>query len=376
MRSVFWLCLCLAVVGLGCESDDPEGVDLSDAGDGSGGATGGSGGGSHGGTGGSADGGSGGGAPPVVCEPGESDFPGDAWPECISDDGEFHPFRPDNISSMARVAAFEQIADQLWRDAIAPGSRAFIDAQLTFVEDEGLGSRVARRYDVHYPTPGDDVSCRDETGLDHPDYCVGPARILPIVNNAFDAGIGGTDAGPSAARIEAALLWFLYVSTFKEANTCKGAAKDCDSSWAYYTGGHQRDGGIGLSGYLRRLEPETHERIFDGILAVRCWRHLDDAEEATNDEMMTDATTQLDRALDRGLAVLLIDRLETLADSDGVERAAAWAFLEVLGPVADRAARLIDAGAADRLAAVWAGTADAVDIDAAIADLEILFPCP
>ena len=45
---------------------------------------------------------------------------------------------------------------------------------------------------------------------------------------------GSTDETPevSAAKVEAGLLWFMYVSTHKEGYSCKVLAKDCDSAWA------------------------------------------------------------------------------------------------------------------------------------------------
>ncbi|MCA9561687.1 MAG: hypothetical protein KC583_24235, partial [Myxococcales bacterium] len=192
----------------------------------------------------------------------------------------------------------------------------------------------------------------------------------------FDDGALGNEPSLNAARVEGALLWFLYVSVFKESNTCTGAAKDCDSSWAYYGGGEQADGGLGYAGYVRELEPDTHQAVFNGLLAVRCWRDLDDGETAEDLALRDRALAQLDSALDRSLAVILIDRLETFAAAEGQAKADAWAFLEILGPVIDRAARNVDAGAADRLVATWSGRPEDADPAGAIADLEALFPCP
>ena len=40
------------------------------------------------------------------------------------------------------------------------------------------------------------------------------------LNKAFADGASGNEPLANAARVEAGLLWFLYVSTYKEANSC------------------------------------------------------------------------------------------------------------------------------------------------------------
>ena len=312
---------------------------------------------------------------PPECEPLASDYsPGadDEWPECISDDNTYHQFQ-ESISTIGRVGGYEEIADLLWRNG-TPDPAAFVAARDVYATGEGLDSRVQRREDEHYPPvtdpdTGDTLRCRDEgvPAMD-PQRCVGPALILPILNDAFQAGIEGTDPNIQAARIEAALLWFLYVSTHKEANTCAVAQKDCDSAYAYYTGGEDRSGGLGLAGVVRDLSAETHDRIWDAILGVRCWRDLDGAEEATDLETRDRAVAQLDTALLHGVAAIVADRYASWVDT-GSEADAA--FLEILGGVLDRAAQEIDADLADALAqAIADGEGDADGI------LTELFPCP
>jgi len=209
-----------------------------------------------------------------------------------------------------------------------------------------------------------------------PDRCVGPAKILPILNDAFLDGGSGNAPEVNAARIEAALLWFLYVSTHKEATTCTVKAKDCDSSYAYYTGDFPREDGIGLAGVYRSLDPEAHDRVWDGVLAVRCWRDLDSAETATDLETRDRAIVQLDTALLHGFAAILQDRLDRFSVATDSDRDAAWAFLEVAGPVLNRAAVANDAGAAAILEEAWSGGPDTLDVDAASDALDTTFPCP
>lgn len=318
----------------------------------------------------------------TTCTTLDSDYaPGadDAWPECVSDEGVYVQVEP-SISTIGRVGGFEEIANLLWRNG-TPSSDDFFSARDIYATGEGLDSRVQRREDEHYPpvtnAAGETLRCRDEgvPAMD-PQRCVGPALILPVLNDAFQAGISGDDPELNAARIEAALLWFFYVSSHKEGVSCAVAAKDCDSAYAYYTGGQPQEAGIGLSGYVRRLSPGTHDAAWNGLLAVRCWRDLDSGEEAQDLEMRDRAVAQYDRALLHGVAEVVVERLHRFRDADGVDREAAWAFLEVMGPVLDRETRARDSSAAATLSAAWEAGADAADPDALIATLRSVFPCP
>lgn len=321
-------------------------------------------------------------APPVdanpSCEPLPTDYapgaPGadDTWPACISDDATYHPFDA-SISTIARVAAFEQIAALLFTGA--PSAQDFTDARVLYVQDQGLESRVVRREDEHYPPLSSGLCSDPATAAANPDRCVGPARLTPLLQDAFalgeDAASTPLDRRIAAARIEAGLLWFLYVSTFKEAITCTNVPRDCDSSYAYYTGGEAQDGGLGLARYVRALDVATHDRVWDGILAVRCWRDLDNPTGVATDLAMRDrATAQMDRAALRGLSLIVRDRALAV---DQVR----WEFLRVLGPVLDRDATLRDAALAADLRAEFAKT-DWTTVDAAaiVAALDALYPCP
>ncbi|MFW5739533.1 MAG: hypothetical protein ACOC1F_04125 [Myxococcota bacterium] len=297
----------------------------------------------------------------------------DDWPACISDDNTYHQIQP-NISSIARVAGFEEIADQLAFDGSrVPTSEDFIEARLVYLQEEGLESRVVRREDEHYAAAPE--SCRDLTEseqMQYADRCVGSAKIRPILNEAFQQGSEGTDRVRNAARIEAALLWFLYVSTYKEATTCAEVPKDCDSSYAYYTGGEGRSGGLGLSRYVKERSPQAHDRVWDGILATRCWRDLDNPTGPAQDlAMQQRALDQLDRALLRGMALIVRQRLQNL------DCAAAWESVKILGPVLDREADARDPSAAAVLRAEVAKDDPAsVDVVSATDAIDTLFPCP
>jgi hypothetical protein len=328
------------------------------------------------------------------CQPLDTDYQprvdgsaGDTWPACISDDNAYHPFDA-SISTLARVAAFEEIRALLVTGA-APSPDDFLDARAQYLLANGLESRVARREDEHFPPVldggGSPVACQSLAPEDqqaNADRCVGPARIGPLINAAFAVGqdAGSTDAARriAAAQVEAGLLWFLYVSTHKEAMTCAQTQADCDSHYAYYTGGEPRELGKGLARYVRDLDGEAHDRVWDGVLAVRCWRDLDNPTGVAMDLALRDtAVGQLDRALLRGLALIVRDRtLDVAGTPPGAAQDAHWAFVRVLGPVLLREAEARDAGEAALLAAELA-TPAAIDVDAAqlLASLAALFPC-
>lgn len=308
------------------------------------------------------------------------------WPACASDDGAFVP-NDMSISTIGRVRAFDQIdrdpagmrAQGFFDPARDPSADEFTAARVVYAQDNGLGSRVERRSDEHYPQPMEN-DCQMATVVTaNPDYCVGPSRLLPVINAAFAAGqtaMAGSTTRVFAARIEAALLWFLYLSPYKESLTCTASPRDCDSAWAYYTAGQYDPRATEQYGLARRaaaLEPATHARVWDGLLAVRCWQQAD----PMNAELRDRARTQLDRALTRAIALVLTERVNRVASTAGAERDAHFAFVKVMGPLFDRAARAANPAIADQLAAAFRGDDPATFPGAMVsAALQTLFPCP
>lgn len=335
--------------------------------------------------------------PAVACGPSATDYTPrammsstDSWGPCVSDPGRYVRFDT-STSSIERTTAFERINVDAANGRPAgffdpsrdPGPEEFTAARMIYLEAEGLDSRVVRRTDEHYPQPTPSSDCRvAEVVAANPDYCAGPSRLLSILTTNFRDGQIGTTGTPQrvlAARVEAALLWFLYLSVYKEALTCTTATADCDSSWAYYTGGVQRgeDRHAALSRYVQAAEPATHDRIWDGILAVRCWRDLVPATPATNIALRERARDQLDRALTRGIVAVLQSRLRAMATAAPAARPAHLAFVKVIAPLLDRAARAHNAADAATLATLFAATsAESLDVNAAVATLQRLFPCP
>lgn len=332
------------------------------------------------------------------CAPESTDYQpltnaaGDGWPACVTDDGDYHMIA-DLPSSIARVQAFEDVMSQLGVDLSPDG---FTTARATYSVDEGLESRVVRREDLHYdPIPESDwdpgvdadKQCSVEANVErYPERCAGPARIGPIVNDAFAAGQTGEGVPEvHAARIEAALLWFMHLSVYKEANTCLIKDQDCDSSWAYYTGGGNRAGGIGLSEEIRGLTDMGHNRIWDGFSAVRCWRELypiadyptlDDVP-AEGQTMLDMAYAQLDLALWYGWSRLVRDRIVRQSGACDLDFEANLAFLKIAGPVLSEQAERMDPAAAAPLAELWAADAPTAEqLEAAVSAIDAMFECP
>ena len=74
---------------------------------------------------------------------------------------------------------------------------------------------------------------------------------------------------------------------------------------------------------------------------------------------------------------ILIQRVNIFRDSEGDAKSAAWAFLEIMGPTADRAIRASSPESADRLATIWA-TENGEDVSAEeiIGLINAAHPCP
>lgn len=307
--------------------------------------------------------------------PRENGSADDSWAACISDDGVYHRVA-ESVSSIARVEAFDGIAELLWRGGKVPSAQEFVDARVLYAQDQGLDSRLQRREDVHFPADAAGRKC-SEAGVpeENPERCVGPAKLLPILNDAFARGAQGESPRKQAARIEAALLWFLYVSPLSEATSCAEKPADCDSAWAYYTGGTPRKSPAGLARYVEALGPETHDRAYDGALAVRCWRNLDnETGVAGNLELRDLARAQYDQALLRGVALIARQRFTELACADGPGNEARLAFLQTLVPFLDRAAKAREPDAAALLQAEVGAAVP--DVARAVGALDSLFACP
>lgn len=298
--------------------------------------------------------------------------PTDGWAACVSDGGEYVRFDP-SISSIARVAAFEDIARLLrFGTSQIPTAQDFVDARLLYAAPEGIESRISRREDEHYPPAA--KQCQDMTDAElvaNRDRCVGPAQIRPIVNAAFADGAKGIEPKANAARLEGAFVWFLFVSVYKESRSCATAPKDCDSSWALYSGGEPKGSVKGFGRYVRARDTGAHEAMWNATLGVRCWRDLDNPTgPSTNAAMHDRATQQLDRALHRALAAVVKQRVRARACHE------TWAGTQILGRVLLRDARLRDASRAAVLEGEIAKGAAAVDEAALLAALKALFSCP
>jgi hypothetical protein len=330
-----------------------------------------------------------------ACTPDASDYTptvngsaDDMWPACENDDGTFHPL--EQPSSAARIEAFEMM-----RTIFAAGTAPedFTAAREQYALAEGLESRLVRREDVHYPNiPEDeqdpavdfDKQCTIEANVtNYPDRCAGPAKIAPIINQAFEDGqMGVGDPAVNAAKIDAAIEWFLYISVLKESTfSCPFPDKggDCDSGWAYYNGARGRTDAIGYGGDVIAVSALANERVFDGVSAMRCWRNQYPAEMEgdTSDPLYTAGYAQLDRANNHAAAIVLRDRISQQVGACGSEADANWAWVQTFGQGLIKPARDTDAAQAATLEALLSNDAPTSDdLEAGVAALDALFPCP
>jgi len=306
----------------------------------------------------------------------------DGWPACISDDNTFHLVGPGLPAASSRTAAFDAMAAKLWRNAAVPSAADFLSARDDYSVAQGLASRVARRQDVTYPevAGGDKFACQTDpnAAAQHPDRCAGPAKIKPIIDDAFQKGAACDKPLVQAARIEAGLLWFFHLSMTSEVWTCSfDDIEDCDAAMGYYSGEPRRDSLAGYAKYVHAIAPGTHDRIFDALLAERCWRDADTAMPSANATLYGLAQGQLQQSSLRGIAVIVRDRVERLGCLQGDEFEAAQAFVQVLGGFLDHAAQARDSAAAARLKAyVAAPSPEPAARAGALADLDALFGCP
>lgn len=337
-------------------------------------------------------------AQPTDYQPRDSNSMNDMWPACVSDTGPY-TLVDKQPTTIARTVAYENISKLLWLKQ-DPTPEDFTAARNEYVIPEGIESRVVRREDLHYPNiPMDewdpqvdaDKQCTvPALATKYRERCVGPAQMQPLLDGAFAAGQKG-DGDPNvlAEQVHAGLFWFFYLSVYKEANTCATVApKDCDSAWAYYTGGEPIEGGIGIAKEIAAESSNTHERIHDGIMAVRCWRDIAqdmgmypllDTVSQEQKDLFDRGWEQLDQGLHRGFIVVIRDYMERYIDAscDGGDTAPSWAFLKIAGPVMQREADERDATQAKILADLWASDGpDPAAVADAMAALDAIFPCP
>ena len=307
----------------------------------------------------------------------------DTWPACISDanPNKYVQLAASLPAAASRAQAFVAMGTGLWKKGGVPTSADFTVARDAYSVAEGIGSRVARRQDIHYPeVPGSDkFACSTPSvATMYPDRCAAPGKLKPIIDAAFTAGIAGTKPLVQSARIEAALLWFFYLSPLSEEWTSGfDDIEDVDSAWAYLTGGTDRGSPIGLGQYIQQLDTQTYDRCFDAVLAGRCWRDIDKDFPSTCNLFYQRTSNQLDKALTKGMALILKDRIGKIPTLTGEAQEAALNFVNIMGLLMDRAARAIDPAKADQLkTSTQAATAAGVNVGQAQSLLDSLFACP
>lgn len=374
---------------------------------------------------------------PVTCLPATTDFQPRTpmaswmppWNMCMAvTDPNVYPYFSMSASAPVRVARigalegpgrfFDPTRDPTPEEFVATSTDGGVNTSAEFLfRDTGVAVRYQRRADEHYAAPmglalnaAYQDFCGTAANADaYPDYCVGPKALNPVYNAALAAGMAGMmPTRVHAARLQAAYQWFLFLSSYKESLTCAPVVSDCDSTAGYYTGGANRDAAMqyGLARELLALgDPgrAAHDRIWDALLAVRCWRDLDGGRPsgggtstpATNEALREQARMQLDRALTRGMVMIVQARLRAFASTDGnparaAERQAHAAWLGVVGPLLANGLERWSRGwwASQRASAPMAVVTRVItelragemittaQAGRAAADLEALFPCP
>jgi len=332
------------------------------------------------------------------------------WPACsVTDNREDWVLVGESApGSGPRATAFDQIRSLLdYTKVEAPSNQAFQEARDIYAVDQGVQSRVNRRPDYHFakfPLPiAPDASGQPNAVCQAAivprscvDACPGPLQLRDkVINPAFCTGETSTSDGErriQAARIEAGILWFFYLSIYSEAHTTRGSStEDTDSALAYYTGysaGITPATTTGLSSYIKALDAETHERVWEGLRALRCWRSLEGDQKADVGAVGTTdadlrwryATNQLDRAVLHGVTLIIKDRLEKFrTESNADIKVAHWAFLQVIGPSLVRGARAADpeTDGASKIESEFAKTVtQEVDAEGLIDAISQEFPCP
>jgi hypothetical protein len=304
---------------------------------------------------------------------------GTRLPLCISDDNAYHPINPD-VASNARIAAVEQMGKLLKFDGSSVATAAdFVQARILYTQPEGLDSRVQRREDVHFPDAtvgGKATACKDMTAEERApfaDRCSGPEKVTPLINDALAKGAVGNNPRVQSARMEAAMVWFLWLSLYKESQGCFADPGQCDSTSAYWGGQQDVEAApLGYGRLIRAYSEESYRRGWDAVLAVRCAYDYNVAQPAAPDlaAVKEKARDQIDRLNNHALALFVRSKVAALPCE------AAYESVRILGPVLDVVARAQDPAKADMLKAEFAKPEAQIDGGGVLAALDHLFGCP
>jgi hypothetical protein len=307
---------------------------------------------------------------------------GKRLPACVSDSGKYTPINPD-VPSNSRIAAVEAVLRLLKVGADeVPSASAFDDVRVLYTQPEGLDSRVSRREDIHFAEveiAGIKRQCRDLTPAElqlYPDRCAGPVKVVPLINDALREGAAGNAPRVQAARIEAAMVWFMWLSLYKESQGCYADPKQCDSTSSYWGGNQDVNAApTGYGRYVKTLSEESYKRGWDAVLAIRCaydYFVSSAPEPADFPTVREKAREQVDRVNNHALALILRARLGKIQCDP-----AAFAFVRTLAPVLNVVAKAKDPAKASELAAELSKAA-ATDVNVGNVDaiLSELFGCP
>jgi hypothetical protein len=261
---------------------------------------------------------------------------------CISDDEELAEYHPigSEIPATSYMEAFERIRELIFEADAEVTRQEFRAARDVYRETNGFRLAVRQMTDPHYEVPDGTDCTSDPMAQQYPGHCVGRTLSSTIARN-FEQGV---KRAPSeirrvyAARIRASFLWFFYVATYKAAVDCTTDPTSCDKAFGYFTGGRNRRATcIGFEEELLVGDPAAHLAAWHGLLALRCWRDVDDGPVAKNLAMRDCALRLYDHALLDGMASFVRGYFNWSAETTGATREYAFVFARTLAPVLLRA---------------------------------------
>jgi hypothetical protein len=228
---------------------------------------------------------------------------------------------------------------------------------------------------------GTPTSCLDEKiAAQYPARCVGSSVLVPEIQKNLSA-VFGAPILDEASALSGYLLCAGYLAIRFEAWACsQGLGSACDGSWAFYNVASPRRTWAGFAGFTTEFPggQTTDDRIFDGLLALQCWRDVDRAVPPARSDLLGAAMRQLDFGLQHALAANVhIDLTASACQNSQSEGLPLSTALNAMAMCLVPAAKERDAALGRQLEQMLsAASTSGVDPVALGNLLDALFPCP